>query len=339
MKILKLIPYFLIISMLFVPMVSTVRAEAKPDYVGIDVGDVIIWRVFIDDDPYEDYLEDAGVPESIRDNITDAIFDDAWDKDVIGWKVVILEIKDEKEMDYKGDDVDYVPYLFNYYITEDLGARDWEEEDTNEKGTIGNYAGDGKDVYVDRVSVMTGLLYWIAGNNINWNQLANEVDEEWEDDWDDDNEKASASVESSLYKDNGISTTFNPDEDDFEDFDSIAQFNDDGVLMYYEWNYDDDPIIILELEGRFFQENFLIILGGAVAGVVVVILVVTLVITLKKKKGKKEKIIPTPSEKTPEVIPSPPTTVSSQLNFCPNCGSKISTDASFCTECGSNLKD
>jgi len=47
--------------------------------------------------------------------------------------------------------------------------------------------------------------------------------------------------------------------------------------MYYEWNYDNDPIIILELEGRFFQENFLIILGGAVAGVVVVVLIIVLI--------------------------------------------------------------
>ena len=60
MKILRCIPYFLIISMLFIPMVSTVKAAAKPDYVGLDVNDVIIWRVTIDDDPYEDYLEDYG---------------------------------------------------------------------------------------------------------------------------------------------------------------------------------------------------------------------------------------------------------------------------------------
>jgi len=317
------------------PMVSTVRA-AKPDYVGIDVNDVIIWTVTIDDDPLEDYLEDDGYSEAVIENYSDNFFDDDWDKDVIGWKVVILEIKDEKEKEYNGDDVDVVPYLFNFYIQEE--DEDWEEEESNVGGTIGNYAGDGKDVYVDRVSLTMGLFYWIAGNNINWKKLADEVDEEWEDDWDDDDEKASASVESSLYKDNGISTTFNPDEDDFEDFDSIAQFNDDGVLMYYEWNYDDDPIIILELEGRFFQENFLIILGGAVAGVAVIILIVTLVISLKKKKGNKDKFISTPSEKKSEVIPSPPTIVSSQLNFCPNCGSKISTDTSFCTECGTSLK-
>jgi len=256
------------------PMVSTVRA-AKPDYVGIDVNDVIIWTVTIDDDPLEDYLEDDGYSEAVIENYSDNFFDDDWDKDVIGWKVVILEIKDEKEKEYNGDDVDVVPYLCNFYIKEE--DEDWEEEESNVGGTIGNYAGDGKDVYVDRVSLTMGLFYWIAGNNINWKKLADEVDEEWEDDWDDDDEKASASVESSLYKDNGISTTFNPDEDDYEDFDTIAQFNDDGVLMYYEWNYDNDPIIILELEGRFFQENFLIILGGAVAGVVVVVLIIVLI--------------------------------------------------------------
>lgn len=273
MKILKSIPYFLIILMLFIPTVSTVRA-AKPDYVGIDVNDVFIWTVTIDDDPYEDYLEDFGFSEAFIENYSDYFFDDSWDKDVEGWKVVILEIKDEKEKDYKGDEVDVVPYLCNFYIKEE--DEDWDEEEENVNGGILAYEGDGKDAYVDRVSVSMGLYYLIADNDINWKQLADEVDEEWEDDWDDDDEKASASVESSLYKDNGISTTFNPDEDDFEDFDSIAQFNDDGVLMYYEWNYDDDPIIILELEGRFFQENWVIILGGALVGVVVVVLIVVL---------------------------------------------------------------
>jgi len=138
MKISKGIPYFLIISMLFMPMVSTVRA-AKPDYVGIDVNDVIIWTVTIDDDPLEDYLEDDGYSEAVIENYSDNFFDDDWDKDVIGWKVVILEIKDEKEKEYNGDDVDVVPYLCNFYIKEE--DEDWEEEESNVGGTIGNYAG------------------------------------------------------------------------------------------------------------------------------------------------------------------------------------------------------
>ena len=303
----------------------------------VDVNDVIIWRVTIDDDPYEDYLEDYGFSEAFIENYSDNFFDDSWDKDVVGWKVVILEIKDEKEMDYKGDDVDYVPYFYNFYTREE--EDDWDEEREYDKGTIGGYKGEGKDLYVDRVWLDMGLFYWIADNNINWKQLADEVDEEWEDDWDDDDEKASASVESSLYKDNGISTSWNRDEDKFEDFSSIAQFNDDGVLMYFEWNYDGDPIIILELQGRFFQENFLIIVGGAIAGVAIIILIVTLVIIPRKKKGKNEKFVPAPREKKPEIISPPPSTVPTQVKYCPACGSKISTDASFCTECGSSLKN
>ena len=100
---------------------------------------------------------------------------------------------------------------------------------------------------------------------------------EFDDYWDGPDEDAGARVAKTLYKENGISTFWNPDEDEFDDFEATSQYNDDGVLMYYEWSYDGDPIIILELEGKFFYEYWEIILAVAVAGVVGVILIVVII--------------------------------------------------------------
>ena len=121
--------FFLIITLFLLPQINFATAAEKPDYVGIDVNDVIIWKVTIDEDPYEDYLEDAGYADEEIDNETDLVFDKRLDKDVEGWKIVILEIKDEKEFDYNGEENDKVPYLLNWYITEDYVQKDWEEEE------------------------------------------------------------------------------------------------------------------------------------------------------------------------------------------------------------------
>ena len=267
------------------------------------------------------------------------MFDDAWDEDVVGWRIVILEIKDEKEYEVEGEEYDGVPYLLNWYITEDTNLRDWKEEETNENGDLLEYD---KDFYVYRTSVMRGLYYLIAANNINWKSVVNGLNDEYDDDWDGEDQKAEAAVVSSMYyfryKDIGINVVWNPDDEHYEDFDSTSLYNDDGVLVYYDWTYDGDTILSLQIERIFFFFYGWIIVVASVAGVAVVVLVVTLVLTLRKKKGKKEKIIMTPSEKKPEVVPPPSTTVPQRAKFCPSCGNKISEDASFCTECGTSLK-
>jgi len=263
---------------------NSVKANDKPDYVGINENDVFIWKITIDKDPFEDYLEDyledVGLSdafiEEFIDNMTDLIFDDEWDEDVKGWKMVILDIKNEKEFDYDNDENDQVPYLYNFYTTEDYDKKDWDKEEMNGRGGIAKYD---KDFYVWRTdtSFGMGLYYGIVANNINWEKLADEVDEEFDDEWDGKDESAGAKVAKSEYKNNGISTFWNPDEDEFDDFEATSQYNDDGVLMYYEWSYDGDPIIILELEGKFFYEYWEIILGVTIAGVAVVVLIVVII--------------------------------------------------------------
>ena len=55
------------------------------------------------------------------------------------------------------------------------------------------------------------------------------------------------------------------------------------VVMYYEWSYDGDPIIILELEGQILYEYWHIILGITVIGVVSVVVVVVVVKKLRAR--------------------------------------------------------
>jgi hypothetical protein len=338
MKISKILPFFLIIILFLIPQINCVRAKEKPNYVGIDENDVFIWKVTIDEDPYKNFLEDGGLTDEEIDDETDLLFDGLWDKDVEGWKAVILDIKDEKEFDYDGEENDVVPYLLNFYITEDYAQKDWKKEETNERGGIAKYD---KDFYVWRISYILGLYYMIAANNINWEKVVDEADNELEDDWDGKDESAGARVATSLYKENGISTFWNPDEDQFDDFESTSQYNDDGVLMYYEWSYGGDPIIILELEGKFFYEYWEIILGVALIGVVVVVLVV---IILKRKKSMKEiqsKLIPEPRAETKPSLQSQPQQIiklTGEIKYCSNCGSPVSEGENFCKACGEIIK-
>ncbi|MFX0126298.1 MAG: zinc ribbon domain-containing protein [Candidatus Hodarchaeota archaeon] len=341
MKCSKKISFILITILVLMPQIILVKAESTPDYVGVEENDVLIYRVSIDDDPYEDYLEDWGFSEEFIENITDDMFDDAWDEDVVGWRIVILQIKDEKEYEIAGDEYDGVPYLLNWYITEDPSLRDWEEEETNENGDIIEYS---RDFYVYRTSVMMGLYYLIAANDINWKSVVNKLNDEYDDDWDGDDQKAKARVESRMRyfmsEDIGLSVVWNPDEEDYEDFESTSLYNDDGVLMYYEWTYDGETILSLQLEGIFFFFYGWIIVLGLGAGVVIIILLITLVVIprKKKRKGEKVKVYAAPTEKKPEVVPPPSTTVPQRVNFCPSCGNKISGDARFCTKCGASLK-
>jgi len=283
MKKSKILCFLIITSAIFfIPQITYARAEEKPSYVGVDVNDVFIWKVTIDPDAFEDALEDEGFSDAFVENYSDWLFDDAWDKDVEAWKMVIIDMKDEKEFDYKGDEYDKVPYYLNWYTTEDYAEKDWDEEEMNIRGAIAKYD---KEYYTEIIMNRPfgmGLYYSIAANNINWEKLAKEVDEELDDEYDGDDEKGSAKVVETVYKINGISTSINFNDEDLDDFDSIAQYNEDGVMIYYEWSYDDDPIIILELEGKILYEYWHVILAGTIIGVISVVLVVIIIKKLKR---------------------------------------------------------
>lgn len=82
-----------------------------------------------------------------------------------------------------------------------------------------------------------------------------------------------------------VSIVINEDGGEYDDFEATSKYDDDGVLMYYEWKYDGEPIIILELEGQFFYENWEVLLIGAqVLGVVALIIVIVKKINRERYK-------------------------------------------------------
>ncbi|MFX1338852.1 MAG: hypothetical protein ACFFDK_09605 [Promethearchaeota archaeon] len=290
MKNAKIIFTLIITSMLLMPFMNFAVA-AQPSYVGIAKDDELIWYTTFDSGPYanfwEDYYEHLGFdPDSefiqdIIDNITDDYFDNEYDEKIVAWRIKILSFKDEKEdHDYK-----YVEYRCNIYTSKVRGyignyGFDWKLEEDNEKGRVWKYD---KDLYKDIVWLDQGLFYLIPANNIKWSQLVDEINDEWGDDWDGRDEKANCEVATSMYffmqVANGLSTTFNPDEDDFQDFTSISQYNRDGVLIYYNWAYDGDTIMQFELQTR---PIYLWWWAAAIIAVAAVIIIVVIVVVKKR---------------------------------------------------------
>ena len=103
-------------GMLLLPLIDYAVAQTKPNYAGINEDQTYIWSTTFNKGPFEDFIEDLGFSEQYAENYTDWWFDlSEWDEDVEAWKVYIIQIKDEKEMDYGNREIDYVPYLYNFY--------------------------------------------------------------------------------------------------------------------------------------------------------------------------------------------------------------------------------
>ena len=259
MKRSKLLNFILVFVICLLPFISLVAADKEEWYVGIDEGDVYVYLVYMDEDPYEDYLETLGYTDDEIELIIDA-----WDldDDYEAIKICILKVKEEGHYnDYEG-----VRYYYNTYLTEDRANNDWELRGHNDKAQIYKYT-DQRSLYKKGVNPSRGLggVFFI-GNDVNWKELASKVDDRFEDVYDEKDAGAKR-------KDNGISTFYNPSFGECDKFRSKSLYNSKGVLTYYEWSYDNDIIIKYELEMAFFFEYWLIIL--IVAGVAVIIVIIS----------------------------------------------------------------
>ncbi|TFG02682.1 MAG: zinc ribbon domain-containing protein [Promethearchaeota archaeon] len=322
--------------MCLLPLISyAVADDDKPSYCGINEGDSYIWSTEFDKGPFEDYLEDFGYSEQFAENFTDRYFDGFnWDEDVEAWRVYILQIKDEKDMDYKGDEIEYVPYLFNYYETEDRDANDWDDIEKNARGAIYEYD---DDLYLDSTLWAMGLYYMICGTDVDWDELADNLEEEF----DDYNEEGDADAEERIYffreEECGISTEWESKETSkTEEFESVSRYTREGVTLYYEWTYDGDTIIKLELEGAYFYENWwwiLLIIILVIAGIVTAVTVVIVV----RRKRKVEKIAPPEVAKKLEVPAQRPVEAPPGVKFCPMCGKQVKVGTNFCNSCGARI--
>jgi len=288
MKMSKILPVYLIMSILFLPFISFAAAAKKPGFVGINEGQYYIWKTTFDKDPYEEYLKDAGYTEAQIETQVDALFDENnWDKDIEGWKIYIIEIEEEMDFYYKRDEVYYVPYLYNFYETEDLQANDWERKQHNARAELIEYD---KYYYLDNTGWSTGFSFLFIDKKVDWGELADKL----EDNMDAWNAKGDADDESRFYYYRevgcGISTEFEPeDTSDTEDFESVSRYNNDGVLIYYEWTYDGEIIAQIEIDYRFLYEygSIILIIGTGVVGLLVVIIIIRT--TKRRKFNKKSK--------------------------------------------------
>ncbi|MBD3254810.1 MAG: hypothetical protein GF383_06940 [Candidatus Lokiarchaeota archaeon] len=284
----------LIMVSMLIPIIETVKAADAPNYVGINDDQEFVWDTTYDKSPLENYYEDAypSASEDWAENETDYYFDmREWDEDIVARKIVITKIKDEDDEDWNGitddeDDVNYVEIKYELWETDDKGDEDaWDDIDKSEKVSL--YEGE-EIVYADGLIVIN-TLFWgdrcftFVPKGLDWDDVIDEVDEFYDDENLDENYGVSTVKTTSFFffeKYVGFETLIEFDDDDLEDFESIAKYTDDGVMYYFEWTYDGDMIAKYELSGifgDFFQENWWWMLLAAIGLVVVIVIVVVLV--------------------------------------------------------------
>ena len=281
---------FIVMMLLFiVPSVSFVFATDTSEYVGIEEGDEFIWDVEVHDSVMKDYYEDTNptLEKEVIDIIVSDMFSGEMDEDVEAWKMVILQIKDEKEERVGGEEYKAVPYYFNsYYKKGDSG--DWRKVLKYYQTNLYKYDKEfyeGITPYAD-FRGFDPLTNRIVSKDINWKNLVNEADENLEESLDNEG-GARPATESVAYTFkqtvDGITCFYKEGEhrqiEDVGEWESTSIYNDNGILKYHEWLYDGDPIMIVELQENWFVSNWWIIAIIA-AGAVVVILVFTI---LKKR--------------------------------------------------------
>jgi hypothetical protein len=272
---------------------SSFTYAATPSYVGIEANDTYTWQTTYDEDALEDRIEDEaeedGVPESIIEAYIDYI---NVDEDAIKIKIVILDVDDEEKDPYGEDGV---RIIYNYYIGYEDADEEWDLEKKDETGTIWDFDDEwyakGLPLYfiweddVDNEDPEETELYlhlrgenpWFVSTKTDWGDLKDELEELYEDDLNYDD------VSIKTYDDkNGIEIKVDDDDDDdYEERKWVYEYDDNGVLMYYEESYDGDPIVIVQTTERevrqFIADNLLWIILGAIGIVAVVIIIIVLI--------------------------------------------------------------
>ncbi|MFX0186917.1 MAG: hypothetical protein ACFE8A_04175 [Candidatus Hodarchaeota archaeon] len=301
MKVSKILVYGMLMVSLLMPYIAVGYAADKPRYLGVSEGQEVIWKTEFDKGPLEDYFEDIGLSELVAEQNADTFFSwYDWDDDVEAWKIYVEDIRDEKESDWDDitnrlddeDDVKHVKILVNMYETEDLSdAEAWDDFDKLESYTIYEaeeivYAEIALHGLQDILGI--GLYQFVVPKNLKWNKIVNEIDD-WLDDNNLEDTRAVDDVEVNYFfqdKGVGIKTNRESTTAGVEDFDSETRYTDDGILYYYEYEYDGDTIAKFELSilGQslvYTLENWWWITLIVVAAIIGVII---LIIVIKKKR-------------------------------------------------------
>ncbi len=254
----------------------------RPKYVGIEENQIFIWHTEYDEDTLEDYYEDQGYSNSYIDKNVEL------DEDNEAIKIFILDIDNQERNNFGRESVQII---YNYYITEDIAANDWDRVKKDEKFAI--FDDDEDDIYAsffwlgfpyDEDGLKTELPYFIS-NSMNWADIKVVIKDYYQSL---KYEKINVLRES---RENGINIEIDCDiSDDFEEREYNFKYTKNGVLWSYEFLYDGDTIIKVELDwGVFIEYDYLVILGIiAIISIIIIIMVKKREIfsrILKKKKS------------------------------------------------------
>jgi hypothetical protein len=241
----------------------------------------------------EDSYEEAGFSDSFIENYLDTV---EVEDDLVGVKIVILDVDDE-EKDPWGEDG--VRIIYNHYMMEE--DDEWDLENEDETFAVWDYD---KDVYVptgflengmdffsfdwysewdsdnfewERYQFLKGENPWFISTKVDWGEVVEELEDYYEDDENYDDVSIKADKDA-----NKLEVALDEDEDDdVEEVSWIIQYDDNGVLMHYEWLYDGDPIVIVQTQEseirEFISDNLLWIIIGAVGIVAVIVVIIVLI--------------------------------------------------------------
>lgn len=267
---------------------SSIAYAVTPNYVGINENDTFIFDVMYDESAHENYYEDFADENDLSDDWVDTVVNSTlnYDEDIVGMKIVILDVDDE-EKDPWGEDG--VRIIYNYYEKEEEG--DWKLENKDETFAVFKFD---KEVYEHlwiygfiwqyddeyRLEKLNSENFWFVSTNVDWGEVEEEIEEEFEDDGYDD---YSVHTDTDL---NRIEMTRDRDDDDeIGEWKEIIEYDDNGVLRYYEEQYDGETMVLAERQFNEITRTFLgnILLIIIIFGALVAIGIITVVV---KKKNK-----------------------------------------------------
>lgn len=287
----------LLLSLLIFSMYAGFAHAKTPNYVGIQNNDTYIFDTTYDKSPLKDMIKDAGEANGWSTDVVDALLDEIdIDEDLVGIKIEVLDVEDE-ETDPWGEDG--VRIIYNFYMMEE--DEEWDLEKQDETFGIWDYD---EDIYgetynfaTDETTFHTDTAHffdfmwdendntypeedetwrfleaenpWFISTKVDWGEVVEELEDAYDDDGYDD-----IGVRREKDK-NKLFVTLDYDEDDeLEPVRWAVEYDDDGALMYYEYSYDGDPIVIVERQYKFVYDYFWYIVIGIVALVAVVIIII-----------------------------------------------------------------
>ena len=279
----------LLLLWLVLLLLTSFSYAATPNYVGIEADDTFIYDVMYDEGVYEDFYEDSleenDVPESLWDDLIDDNIN--IDEDTIGIKIVVLDVDDE-EKDPWGEDG--VRVIYNFYEKEE--DDDWDLTEQDETWAIWDYDDDvyewlwrfgfwWSDDNDGALQKLDSENAWFVSTKVKWDDIEEEID-----DWFDDAHYDDFSIKTD--KDNNrIEMSHDEDDDDeIEEWEEIIEYDNNGVLRYYEEIYDGETFVLVERQWnnyrRFIIDNMIWIIIGA--GAILALIVVLVIVIHKRRK-------------------------------------------------------